>query len=311
MGNDPTSITVTDSEGFRLDYYLATRFSGKSRSYFQRLIEDRSVTVNGVQGANARRLRDGDSIVIEWPIAPPALQPDSSRDISVIYEDAYLIVLDKPAALTVHPGAGTAEGTLVNWLLHHDPVSFGAMDDDPLRPGIVHRLDKDTTGTIVVAKTRAVRDRLVALFRERKVKKHYVALVRGIPESPTGVIETLIGRNPRDRKRMAVVSTLGKPASTTYKVIGSAAHGALLEVAIATGRTHQIRVHMDHIGHPVLGDALYGRSRASDMKFQRQMLHARRLAFTHPVGGRVCGFEAPLPSDFVDAMASIGIRKLL
>lgn len=239
--------------------------------------------------------------------------------LAIVYEDAELIVLDKPAGLVVHPAPGNPDGTLVNALLAHAGTSLGGIGG-VLRPGIVHRLDKDTSGLMVIAKTEAAEAALAAAFRTRTIDRAYFALCWGLPAPASGEFSEPIGRDPRERKRMAVRAG-GKPALTRYRVLASfSGAAALLECRLGSGRTHQIRVHLAHAGHPLIGDPVYLRrippasrnlpepARHAALDFPRQALHAARLGFPHPTNGRPLAFEAPPPADFAALLAALGQR---
>jgi 23S rRNA pseudouridine1911/1915/1917 synthase len=238
--------------------------------------------------------------VATLPVAEDARPAAESIPLRVIYEDEDVIVVDKPAGLTVHPAPGHPSGTLVNALLAMAPEL--AEGREMMRPGIVHRLDKDTSGLLVVAKSERARASLIHQLKEREVHKTYVALVRGVPDPAQGTIEAPVGRHPRNRKKMAVVAS-GRDAETRYRVREVLDSFALLEVEPVTGRTHQVRVHLAAIGHPVVGDGVYGRS---SPLVARQFLHAWRLAFELPSSGRLVEFESPLPADLRAALRSLG-----
>ena len=253
------------------------------------------------------RLRGGERVELEVPAPAPASLVAQELPLHVLYEDADLVVVDKAPGMVVHPAAGHAEGTLVNALLHQikDLTGIGG----ELRPGVVHRLDKDTSGCLVVAKNDPALAALQAAFKSRAVKKTYLALVHGAPKRPEGRIETLYGRHPIHRKRFTGKAKSGKPAATAYRVRERFEGAALLEVDLLTGRTHQVRVHLSEMGHPLLCDALYGGTRKSrgvlaevQHALERQALHAWKLAFAHPRTGQPLSFEAPLPADFVRAL---------
>jgi len=289
-----------------VDAWLAAR-TGLSRVRIQALIAEGHVTCDGAPLSSASsRARAGAHLVVAEP--PPVVTETLPQDIplQVLYEDSSLLVLDKPAGLVVHPAPGHADGTLVNALLHHCDDLAGIGGEQ--RPGIVHRLDRDTSGVMVVAKTEAAMQGLVAQFQRGTIHKTYQALVHGIPRPAAARIETLIGRCPRDRKRMAVVQKGGRTAISRYRVaeVLGTAEAARIEVDIETGRTHQIRVHLRHAGHPILGDPVYGsarRDRLLRIPSNRQLLHAWKLVFQHPATGQTLSFEAPLPADFVQALA--------
>lgn len=279
------------------------------------LIEAGRVRVNGRTVRASQRLHDGDRVRVEIPEPEPSTLAAEPLPLAIVHEDADLVVLEKPAGLVVHPGAGVKRGTLVHALLHRYP-GIGAVGG-ATRPGIVHRLDKDTSGLLVVARSPRAYRSLVEALRARDVKRTYAALVWGAPRLAGGVVENAIGRHPRDRKRMAVVTRGGKPARTRWRVTERLGIATRLELELDTGRTHQIRVHMAHLGHPVVGDAVYGgrtkkllslrvaeRSLASDMLtcLPRQALHASALTLTHPVTGMRVSFASPLPEDFERAL---------
>jgi 23S rRNA pseudouridine1911/1915/1917 synthase len=294
---------VTDS-GARLDAYLAARISDWSRARIQRLIEAGDVLINGRTAKSSYKLRDDDEIEVELtPLASTSFAPEDIP-IEVIYEDDDLIVVNKPAGLVVHPAAGISSGTLANALaFHFQQLSTRA---GTVRPGLVHRLDKDTSGLIMVAKTEAAHENLADQFRTREVFKSYVALVHGRVEHDAGSIDQPIARDPRNRTRMAVVRG-GRPSLSLYRVRRTFARFTLLDVEIKTGRTHQIRVHLQWLKHPVVGDAVYGdgrdktvqdaRLRARINSLKRQFLHAEQLAFHHPRSGQRLHFTAPLPDE--------------
>jgi 23S rRNA pseudouridine1911/1915/1917 synthase len=290
--------------GCRLDAFLAARVPALSRARLQGLIAAGCVTVARLAGRRVRpaaRLRAGDVVVLVVPPpAPVVLQPEP-LPLDIVYEDADVLVVNKPAGLVVHPGAGRTSGTLVHAVLAHCPDLPGI--GGAHRPGIVHRLDKDTSGLLVVAKTEAALRHLQAEIAAKRATRDYLALVWGRPSPAAGTIEAPIGRDPRRRTRMAVRPD-GRPAVTRYRVLEAFPEAALLEVRLVTGRTHQIRVHCAHIGHPVVGDPVYGRRR-NPWGLQRQALHAFRLAFTHPRDGRALQFEVPLPEDLATALRAL------
>jgi 23S rRNA pseudouridine1911/1915/1917 synthase len=281
-----------DDLGTRLDRYVADQLPGLSRGTVQGLIESGRVRVDGQQRKPKFRMTPGE--VVSVVIPPPRIdeiQPDPIP-LAVVYEDADVIVVDKPAGMVVHPAPGHPRGTLANALLAHVPgISVGGSQ----RPGIVHRLDKDTSGLIVAAKTDRGRMALVTQWEDRSVEKTYLALVSGSVADEGAIIDAPIGRDPKNRQRMAVVRT-GRPAVTRFHVVERFPNATLLEVSIETGRTHQIRVHLAFIGHPIVGDQLYGRARPTDPQLERQFLHASALAFRLP-DGETLRFEAPLPDD--------------
>jgi len=283
----------------RLDRWLSERVPELSRARLQELMRAGHVLVDGRPCKASRVPRVGQTVALHIPATVPSALLAEDIPLSILYEDAHLLVIDKPAGLVVHPAPGHASGTLVNALLHHCSDLQGIGGEE--RPGIVHRLDMDTSGAIVVAKTAHAHAGLVAQFAARQVQKRYLALVRGVPFPSTKRIETTIGRSPRDRKKMAAEVRDGRIAISTYTLEESFGLASLASVTIETGRTHQIRVHMALIGHPVLGDRIYGNRHAAkleiDCPIERQMLHAASISFTHPESGEEIALEAPLPAD--------------
>ena len=311
-------VTVEEA-GRRLDHILAERWSDYSRSFLHKAFQAGLVLVDGRQRLKSFRPEAGQEVTVELP---EQQQPDARpQDIplQIIYEDEHLLVIDKPADLVVHPAPGHPSGTLVNALLHHDGQL--AATGDPLRPGLVHRLDRGTTGLLVVARTPQAHRALADQLRDRILGRRYLALSWGTWPEPAGELRGAIGRHPRDRRRMAVVSSGGREAVTRYEVLEDLAFVQLCAVRLETGRTHQIRVHFSHHGHPVVGDPLYGDDRrarntrpadraaaASLVKAApRQMLHAAGLSLIHPADGRPMTFDSPLPPDFSAALA--GLRR--
>jgi len=279
----------------RLDVFLSEARPEFSRSYLQRLIEDRHVAVNGGAARANYKLRAGDRVELSIP-DPVPLATAAAEDIAlqIVYEDEAFLVVDKPAGMVVHPAPGHAGGTLVNALLHHCSglPGIGGVE----RPGIVHRLDKETSGLLVVAKTDAALRSLSAQFKDRRIEKEYVALVRGRVKDLRGSISSPIGRHKVHRKKMS--ADAGREALTYYEVVERFAGYCYLRLFPKTGRTHQIRVHLASIGHPVLGDKLYGgKSPARLRKISRHALHARKLKLRHPSSSRLMVFDSPLPED--------------
>ena len=292
------TLTI-DSEEPRLDAYLARAEPSLSRSRIKSLIEDGHVLVEGVPCKPSRKLHPGEHLVLTVP--PPKaieLQPEPIP-LHVTYQDDHLLVVDKPAGLSVHPGPGHPAHTMVNALLALAPDLPGI--GGYLRPGIVHRLDKDTSGLMVVAKTENAHHHLSRQLKDRAMSKSYLALAQGRINRSEGTIDAPLGRHPVHRKRMAVIPN-GRTAQTTYRVLRHFQDATYLDVTTHTGRTHQIRVHLAHIGHPLIGDALYGRRHP---QLARHFLHACRLGFTHPASGEWVDFTAPLADDlstFLDEM---------
>ncbi|ATB38617.1 ribosomal large subunit pseudouridine synthase D [Cystobacter fuscus] len=300
-------LAPPEARGERLDQVLARVFPEFTRSRLQGLIESGHARVDGKPAKVSLRLKGGERLTLEVPAPTPALPVAEELPLAVLREDKDLVVVDKAAGMVVHPGAGHASGTLVNALLHRVKDLAGVGGE--LRPGIVHRLDKDTTGCLVVAKHETALVALQKAFKTRTVEKTYLALVHGSPKAAEGRIETLYGRHPVHRQRFTGKVKEGKPALTVYRVLESFEGAALVEVDLLTGRTHQIRVHLAELGHPLLGDALYGAGRkpkglagAAQDVVGRQALHAWKLSFPHPRTGKVLRVEAPLPPDFTAAL---------
>src|SRR6266436_7586427 len=291
-------VVPKDDAKLRLDRVLAKQLPEYSRSRLQQLILAGFVRVNGITMRPSHLVRAGDKIELtEPPVEKIENQPEPIP-LEILFEDKDLIVINKPAGLVVHPGAGHHSGTLVNALLHHCPTLSGIGGKE--RPGIVHRLDKETSGCLVVAKNDVAHRELSKQFASRTVEKIYLALVAGKLRKPAGLIEEKIGRHPVHRRRMRVTSLRGRTATTEYRVIRSSNQASLIECRLHSGRTHQIRVHLHHLDHPVLGDNLYAPRFAKN--FHRQMLHAWKLGFHHPRSDEWKLFEAPLPADFQQAV---------
>jgi len=290
---------TVDTPGERLDKVLATRLGQFSRVQIQALIRDGQVTVGGRPAKSSYRVEEGDVIRVSVPEPEAESGPEPEAiPLDVLYENDDLAVIDKPAGMVVHPAYGHRSGTLVNAVLARWP-SIAAWGE-PERAGIVHRLDKETSGVIVVAKTPEVLEALRALFKERAVEKRYLALVEGAPDTPDGIIDAPIGRDPNQRKRMAVARA-GREAVTEFHVIEQYDEFSLVEVFPKTGRTHQIRVHLAFIGHPVVGDTVYGRRRQR-IRMKRHFLHAAAISFPLPGSGEVVTVEAPLPVPLQDIL---------
>lgn len=301
-------ITVDPADaGRRLDKLVCATLSDCSRSFVTQLIQDGHITIAGQICKPSYRVKGGEKIQGRVPSRePPLLEPEPIA-LEILYEDADIIVINKPVNLVVHPGPGNASGTLVNALLHHCPDLGGNRASQ--RPGIVHRLDKNTTGAIVVAKNRQALDHLSLQFKQRTVRKSYLALVYGDVKSDTGSIDFPIGRHPVDRKKMSTISNSGRDALTLWKVKQRYGLATLMELDLKTGRTHQIRVHCAAIHHPVIGDPVYAFSKLKRTKHgdarlaailksaPRQMLHARYLELIHPLKEQRMAFEAPLAAD--------------
>ena len=312
-----TQITRIGPEhaGVRLDAYLASQIQGWSRARLQRLIESEDVLVNGRAVKPSYKLREQDEVEVELTAPPTDRFEPENIPIEIVYEDETLVVINKPAGLVVHPAAGTSSGTLANALAYHFQQLPGA--GNSVRPGIVHRLDRDTSGLLVVAKTEAALENLSDQFRDRTVVKSYVALVHGRVASGSGRIDQPLARDPSNRTRMAVVRG-GRNALTLYRVRRSFQRFTLLDVELKTGRTHQIRVHLAWLKHPVVGDETYGagrdntiqdaRLRARIRNLNRHFLHAEKLAFTHPETRQLMKFESPLPAELSEVLLAADER---
>jgi len=299
-----TATVPAGASGERLDKWLAGALPELSRSRLKTLIEDGAVSIGAiVQRDPAHKVQPGQNVRVIVPAPAPARPEAQAMDLVVVYEDEHLLVIDKPAGLVVHPAAGNLDGTLVNALLAHCGPSLTGIGGVS-RPGIVHRIDKHTSGLLVIAKTDAAHGGLSAQFAAHTVERRYDALVWGVPMPPRGIITGAIGRSAANRKKMAVVRRGGKPAETAYETVTAfgtvAAH---VQCRLKTGRTHQIRVHLTSKGHPLIGDAVYGRLRsvrnlpAIVRDFPRQALHAATLGFIHPVTEKKLSFKSPLPAD--------------
>ena len=299
MTSTPPLVFTLAARAPRLDAYLAAAHPAISRSRWKQLIEAGHVSRDGIPVLKPNTaLSAGDELRCALPDPAPAGLVAADIPLAILYEDADLIVLDKPAGLVVHPAPGHAADTLVNALLHHCADLQGIGGE--LRPGIVHRLDKDTSGVLVVAKNEQAVANLVAQFSSHAVRKEYLALVWGALQKPSGTVELPIGRHPVHRQKMAVAEK-GRPAVSHFETLAAGPLAALLRVRIETGRTHQIRVHLAHLGHPVVGDTTYGRARhglPAELQIPRQMLHAHVLEIVHPRTGRPLVCTAPPPADF-------------
>jgi 23S rRNA pseudouridine1911/1915/1917 synthase len=301
------SVAAEDA-GLRLDSYISSRIADCTRSYAATLIRQANVQVDGAPAKPSHRVKTREIITVPIPAPEPVALKPEPIPLNILFEDRHVIVLNKSPGLVVHPAAGHASGTLVNGILYHCPNLEGI--GGKMRPGIVHRLDKDTSGTIVIAKTAQALQGLSEQFKDRRVFKQYLALVHHIPKQDRGTIDLPVGRHPVDRKKMSTVSPRGRSALTLWRIKERFSGTALLEIELKTGRTHQIRVHCQSMGHPLVGDPVYGTRKknlysavhkdtlhSAIKKVKRQMLHAFQLGFTHPVTGKDLTFEAPLPDD--------------
>jgi 23S rRNA pseudouridine1911/1915/1917 synthase len=307
------AIVPPDSDGERLDRTLSALFPDHSRSALSRLIEQGHVRIDTNEATKTSlRVSGGQQVEIEFPSPAPSSVSSEDLPLTILYEDADLAVIDKPAGLVVHPSAGHESGTLVNAILFHVKDLSGVGGE--IRPGIVHRLDKETSGVLVIAKNDHAHRTLAEQWNTERIRKEYLALVYGTPDPPRGSVNAPIGRDPRDRKRMAVVRG-GRHAITDYEVVERLRHVSLLRCRLRTGRTHQIRVHMKHIGHPIVGDPVYSGPQwrgIPDKKLQkalgsmkRQALHAARITLPHPTTGEVMTFESSMPGDLAELVEAL------
>lgn len=306
MEDNDAILILEEEEGIRLDKILASRYKEiQSRTYFQNLIEQQRVLLNGDPVKKRVKPKAGDEIQIHFILTPEIDLEPENIPLDIIYEDENLLVVDKPPGMVVHPAPGNWTGTFVNALLHHcRHLQQG--EEKTLRPGIVHRLDKETSGLLVAAKNSQAHQKLVELFAGRKIEKEYVAICLGNPGSRE--INAPIGRHPVDRKKMAIKEG-AKPALSICRTIKADAHLSLVNILLMTGRTHQIRVHMKHVGTPVLGDSTYGNLQANQKYHaDRQMLHAYRLAFEHPITGKKLEFKVQPPADMQQLMQKHGFK---
>ena len=294
-----TQTFTADSSGERLDIFLSKQCPDLSRSRLQHLITDGCVTLDGAIAKPSSRLREGQLIDLTVPDAAQSHMEPQDIPLTVVYQDSDILVIDKQAGLTVHPAPGHPDQTLVNAVLALCPDLQGI--GGTVRPGIVHRLDKDTSGLMVVAKNEKAHAKLTAQVKERSFTKLYIALAHGKVSPAEAVIEAAIGRDPGNRKRMAVVSN-GREATTRYKILTYYKGYSLIEVKLITGRTHQIRVHFASIGHAAVGDEVYGRTKST---VARQFLHAHRLGFNLPSTGQYTEFESPLPQDLSSFLETV------
>ena len=311
MDNIKETITVQANEndkGKRIDSFLNEVIEDATRSYIQKIIDGGYVVITGKKTTiSGNILKVTETIVVNLPEDETLDLIPEDIPLEIIYEDSDIVIINKAPNMVVHPAHGNYNGTLVNALLYH--IKDLSTINGVIRPGIVHRLDKDTSGVIVVAKHDEAHTTLSDMFKEKTLEKTYVCIAKGVFKDKSGRIETLIGRDPRDRKKMAVVTENGKIAISNYEVLDESKNYSLVKVRIETGRTHQIRVHMKSLNHPILGDATYGNSTDG---IARQMLHAYRLKFTHPISKKDMVVTAPIPEDFKRAakFAGLDIEKI-
>ena len=293
---------IVDTENVRLDAYIAKKYTDLSRTMAQKLVEEGNILVNGKSKKISYKVQKGDEIELTIPEAKEIGIKPENIDVEVIYEDKDIIVVNKPKGLVVHPANGNPDGTLVNAIMAMCKGSLSGIGGE-IRPGIVHRLDKDTSGLLIIAKNDQAHINMSKQIKDRQVKKIYIALVKGRTKEEEATINMPIGRSTKDRKKMAVRKD-GKEAITHFKVLRRYNNYTLLEVKIDTGRTHQIRVHMAEIGHPVVGDMVYSNGK-NEFGIQGQMLHAKSLEFRHPITGKQMHLEAELPDYFKEVLEKL------
>lgn len=312
-----------DLQGLRLDIFCSRKVSDRTRSYFTKLASSGHISVDGKTARPSFKVKKGMQVEIELIEPPPLKAKPEDIPLDIIYEDDRVAVVDKPAGMVVHPAAGNYEGTLINALMHHFSETIGRQYD-PVRPGLVHRLDKDTSGLLVIAKDERGLAFLQRELKERRIERHYKAICWGNLEPNRGTIDLPIGRSDRDRKKMVVYPRVGREAVTHYEVLERLGLADLVLLKLETGRTHQIRVHLSHYGHPIAGDPTYGGRSKYIRRLQgtnrqaatrlmgillRQALHAFRLEFPHPDDSRMLGFESELPEDISEALEYLRIEK--
>ena len=309
-GETRAAVLAAEAAGWRLDRALAGAIPTLSRERLKALVSAGAVTVDGRQERDpARKMKGGEAVAVLVPPARPAEAVSQDIPLDIRFEDDHLLVVEKPAGLVVHPAAGNLDGTLVNALLHHCAGRLSGIGG-VARPGIVHRIDKDTSGLLVVAKTDRAHAGLAAQFAKHTIGRRYLAVVAGLPTPPAGRIETNLARSEANRQKIAVVHPpRGKHAITHYRVLEPLRNAALVECRLETGRTHQVRVHMAHIGHPLLGDPVYGQGRLGDLcrrlGFHRQALHAAELKLEHPITKEMLTFESVAPPDIQELLSAL------
>jgi 23S rRNA pseudouridine1911/1915/1917 synthase len=306
-------VTIpAEMAGWRLDRALAALLPTYSRERLKALISSGQVMSAGQLSRDpSAKAKEGTSFSVAVPPPTPAHNEAQDIPIEIVFEDDHLLVVDKPAGMVVHPAAGNYDGTMVNALLHHCNGRLSGIGG-VARPGIVHRIDKDTSGLLVVAKTDPAHEGLAAQFAKHSIERRYAAIVAGLPKSGSGTVDANLARSSADRKKIAIVSVgRGKRAVTHWRLVETLKQAALMECQLETGRTHQVRVHMASIGHPLMGDPVYGRSRSEHrevlkrLEFNRQALHAARLGFVHPITGGTLTFESPIPSDMQQLLSCL------
>lgn len=295
---------LAEQEGERLDKYLSIIYPDLSRSFFQKLIKDEQILVNEKPQKANYKMKESDLIRICFAdAAPTAIEPEDIP-LDILYEDDDLLIVNKPKGMVVHPSAGHYSGTLVNAVMYHCSNSLSGINGE-IRPGIVHRIDMDTTGSLIVCKNDESHIKIAEQIKEHSVNRIYEGIVCGVVKDDEGTIEGPIGRHPTERKKMAINDKNGKPAITHYKVLKRFEKYTYMQFKLETGRTHQIRVHMASIGHPLLGDPLYGSGKSSFKHLQGQTLHAKTIGFIHPTTGEYMEFSAPLPEYFCKLLANL------
>lgn len=315
-GNQTIEVKLEPGHaGWRLDRALAAAMPTMSRERLKALIRAGALAPDGGDALRdpATKVRGDEALKLEVPEPTPAHNVAQDIPLTIVFEDEHLLVLDKPAGLVVHPAAGNADGTLVNALLHHCGASLSGIGG-VARPGIVHRIDKDTSGLMVAAKTDVAHEGLARQFAAHSIDRRYLAIVTGVPRTPAGTVDAPLARSSANRKKIAIANPgKGKRAVTHWKRLTLLSDAALVECALETGRTHQVRVHMASIGHPLLGDPVYGRSGKAhrevlkSLSFQRQALHAAELGFTHPVTKHRLSFSSGMPADMQELFSALGV----
>lgn len=302
--SEPVELVLSErEEGIRLDKVLAERLPDLTRTAIQRLLEEELVLINGKPAAKNRKGRAGDSVAVRIPDPEPLCLQAENVPLDIVYEDDDLLVVNKPQGMVVHPAPGNYQGTLVNALLAHCGTSLSGING-VIRPGIVHRIDKDTSGLLMVAKNDFAHQGLARQIKEHSFRREYEAVVAGRMKQESGVVNAPIGRHPIDRKKMAVTEKNSKEAVTYFQVIAEYPGYTHIRLRLETGRTHQIRVHMAYLGHPVAGDPVYG-PKKPDLGLKGQCLHARLIGFVHPRDGRYLEFESPLPDYFARLLTKL------
>lgn len=292
-----------EHEDQRIDRYLTEMLPEQSRSFFQKLIRDGFVMVNHIIVKVNYRLKTGDVIEIDIPDAVPTEIVPENIPLDILYEDDDLLIVNKPKGMVVHPAVGHSTGTLVNAIMYHCQGNLSGINGE-IRPGIVHRIDKDTTGSLIICKNDEAHRNIAEQIKEHSVTRRYVGVVAGTFSEESGTVEGAIGRHPNDRKRMTINEKNGKPAVTHYRVLQTLKGASFMEFELETGRTHQIRVHMASISHPLLGDTVYGNSK-NPYKLQGQALHARTIGFIHPTTGEYIEVSAPIPEYMTELMRKL------